>query len=104
MRRGYLTGREWNALLDAQGGMCACGCEATPADGRFEADHSHPNAFAPGKPDQLLFWKCHRLKTKRDVRDIARAKRLSGETPSQYERLKRFGPSMRSRNTFQGRS
>lgn len=102
-RRGYLTQRQWADMLERQGGVCACGCGATPADGRFEADHSTPNALVSGKPDQLLFWRCHRIKTKRDVREIARAKRLSGEHLSQYEKRKRFGPSLRGRNTFEDR-
>jgi hypothetical protein len=104
-RRAYLTRKEWDALLAAQGGKCACGCGATPADGRFEADHSVADAYdrAGRKPDQLLLWRCHQAKSKKDVREIARAKRLSGEALSQYERRKRFGPSLKSRNTFQDR-
>ncbi len=99
-RREYLNRSQWDAKLAEQGGKCACGCGMTPADGRFEADHSNPSALAGGKPDQLLFWKCHRLKTKRDVKDIARAKRLSGETLSQFERRKRFGPALRGGSSF----
>lgn len=90
-------------MLASQHGACACGCGKTPDDGRFEADHSTPNALNPGKPDQLLFWRCHARKTKRDVRDIAKAKRLCGETSSQQSRRDRFGPSMKSRNSFQDR-
>lgn len=97
MRRGYLTRKQWADMLDAQGGKCACGCGKTPEDGPFEADHSTPNALVAGKPDQLLFWRCHREKTKRNVREIARAKRLSGETMGQYERRRRFGPTLQSR-------
>ena len=102
MRRGYLTGREWNALLDAQRGMCCVsGCENT---GPFHGEHSTPNAIRPGKPDQIMCIPCHKIKTKIDNSETARSKRLSGETMSQSERRRRFGPTMRSRNTFQGRS
>ena len=69
-RRGYLTKTEWAAMLERQGGKCACGCGRTPDDGRFEADHSTPNTWEAGKPDQLLFWRCHRIKTKSDMREI----------------------------------
>lgn len=40
---------------------------------------------------------CHKIKTLRDVKEIAKAKRLSGETSSQYERRKRFGARLRGR-------
>lgn len=101
MARGYLTKREWDALLQAQGGTCCVsGCENT---GPFHGEHSTPNALRAGKPDQLMCIPCHRIKTKKDQREIARAKRLSGETLSQYERRLRFGPSLKGRNTFQDR-
>lgn len=101
MTRQYLTKREWADLLFAQGGRCCVsGCES---EGPFHAEHSTPNALRPGKPDQLMCHACHRRKTKQDVRAIARAKRLSGETLSQYERRRRFGPALKSRNTFQER-
>lgn len=92
-RRAYLNQREWHALVTAQRFMCAS-CESA---GPFEADHSTPNALKAGKPDQLLCRRCHRAKTKRDVAAIAKAKRLSGETLSQYEKRKRFGASLQSR-------
>lgn len=99
MSRGYLTKREWAELLLAQGGKCCVtGCESK---GPFHGEHSTPNALRSGKPDQLMCEPCHKIKTRGDVREIARAKRLSGETLSQYERRKRFGPAMRSRNTFE---
>lgn len=42
----------------------------------------------------------HKEKTRNDVREIARAKRLSGETSSQWDRRKKFGPTFKSKNTF----
>ena len=61
------------------------------------AEHSMPNAFKRGKPDQLMCRACHKIKTLRDVKAIAKAKRLKGETRSQYERRKKFGSKLRGR-------
>lgn len=98
MTRAYLTTREWSALLEKQNGKCCVeGCEST---GPFHGEHSTPSAFVGGKPDQLMCVPCHKSKTRKDVAAIARAKRLSGETSSQYERRQKFGPTFRSRNTF----
>lgn len=75
-------------MLTAQGGVCAVtGCDSA---GPFHADHSTPHALAGGKPDQLLCVPCHKAKTRTDVREIARAKRLAGETETQFERRKRL--------------
>lgn len=50
--RLYLTQREYDALLKQQGGRCCVeGCEEAE---NLQADHSTPNAWAPGKPDQLI--------------------------------------------------
>jgi len=82
--REYFSASEWNAQLIAQGGVCASpGCNST---GPFDADHSTPNAFEAGKPDQLLCKPCHAEKTKRDVKAIAKTKRLNGTTGSQWKR------------------
>lgn len=72
--RKYLTKREHDALLLNQGGLCASwGCTST---GPFHADHHIPNAWEPGKPSQLLCIPCHKAKTKLDVKNIAKVKRL----------------------------
>ena len=78
--RQYLTPREWAERLDAQGGTCACGCGRTPGDAPFIADHSIPNFFRPGKPDQLLAEPCHGEKTREDRRRIDKTRRQAGET------------------------
>lgn len=95
MTRLYLTRREYDALLNAQGGRCCVkGCSA-----RMDliAEHSTPNALKPGKPDQLMCVPCHRVKTLKDVKAIAKVKRLNGQTMSQYERRKKFGSRLRGR-------
>lgn len=82
MTRQYLTDRERAALLQAQGGLCATwGCIST---GPFDADHSTPQVWQKGKPDQLLCKPCHKAKTKLDVGKIAKVRRIrkraAGET------------------------
>jgi hypothetical protein len=95
MRRTYLTSREYDALLQGQNGMCCVpGCFET---GGLIAEHSTPNAIDPGKPDQLMCRPCHKVKTLRDVKAIAKVKRLNGTTMSQYERRKKYGPKLRGR-------
>lgn len=95
MSRLYLTQREYDALLEAQGGKC-CIAECKETEGLI-AEHSTPNALRPGKPDQLMCVACHKVKTLRDVKAIAKSKRLSGETMSQHERRKKFGSRLRGR-------
>jgi hypothetical protein len=95
MKRTYLTSREHDALLHRQNGMCCVpGC--SERDGLI-AEHSTPNAIHPGKPDQLMCRPCHKVKTLRDVKAIAKTKRLNGTTMSQYERRKKFGAKLKGR-------
>lgn len=95
MKRLYLTAREYERLLERQGGVCYVpGCGAAE---NLIAEHSTPNAIFPGKPDQLMCKACHKIKTLRDVKAIAKTKRLNGTTSSQYERRKKFGSRLRGR-------
>ena len=95
MKRTYLTSREHDTLLHRQNGMCCVlGCSETTG---LIAEHSTPNAIDPGKPDQLMCRPCHKVKTLRDVKAIAKMKRLTGTTMSQFERRKKFGPKLRGR-------
>lgn len=101
MMRLYLTRREYDALLRAQDGKC-CVKECAETAGLI-AEHSTPNALKPGKPDQLMCATCHKVKTLRDVKAIAKTKRLNGATMSQYERRRKFGSSLQGR-AFQKRN
>jgi hypothetical protein len=93
MTRLYLTQREYDALLDQQGGKCCVvGCEEAE---NLIGEHSTPNKWRHGKPDQLMCEACHRVKTRRDISAIWKAKRLNGEVMGQYERRKKFGPKLR---------
>jgi hypothetical protein len=95
MKRTYLTSREYDALLQRQNGIC-CEPGCSERNGLI-AEHSTPNAIYPGKPDQLMCRPCHKVKTLRDVKAIAKVKRLNGMTMSQYERRKKFGAKLRGR-------
>lgn len=95
MKRLYLTAREYERLLERQGGVCCVsGCDT--ADDLI-SEHSTPNALFPGKPDQLMCKPCHKIKTLRDVKAFARVKRLNGTTMSQYDRRKKFGSRLKGR-------
>lgn len=95
MTRLYLTKREYDALLEKQDGMCCMPwCDETKG---LIAEHSTPNKWKRAKPDQLMCVACHKAKTRRDLKAIAKVKRLNGETPSQYERRKRYGAQIKSR-------
>lgn len=88
MTRGYLTEREYNALLASQGGVCAAdGCVST---GPFDADHFIPNVWEHGKPSQILCRPCHKIKTKRDIKAIAKARRIR-LSKTQYDKRKEAG-------------
>lgn len=68
-------------MLIAQGGVCAA--PECLSGGPFDADHSTPQAWQEGKPDQLLCKPCHKAKTKLDVGKIAKVKRLRrGKKPN----------------------
>ncbi len=95
MTRLYLTQREYNTLLEAQGGKCCLEyCRETEG---LIAEHSTPNALKPSKPDQLMCVPCHKVKTRGDLKAIAKTKRLNGTNMSQYERRKKFGSRLRGR-------
>jgi hypothetical protein len=95
MKRTYLTSREYDALLQWQFGMC-CAPGCSERDGLI-AEHSTQNAIYPGKPDQLMCRPCHKVKTLRDVKAIAKVKRLNGTMMSQYERRKKYGAKLRGK-------
>lgn len=101
--RKYASASDLRAMLERQHGLCA-----TPdcmSEGPFEADHSTVNAWQPGKPDQLLCVPCHALKTKRDIKAIAKVKRLNGTTSSQYSRREKAGGSrIKGRGIMQWRA
>lgn len=95
MARLYLTQREYDRLLHQQNGMCCVPwCDNTED---LIAEHSTPNAWWPRKPDQLMCGPCHKSKTRRDLKAIAKVKRINGQTMSQHERRKKFGARLKGR-------
>jgi len=89
--RKRLTQAEYDALLEAQGGVCCVsGCEAT---GPFEGEHSTPHWFDPGhKPDQLMCIECHKKKTAEDKKKIGKTKRLIRQQKEGRSRPRRGRP------------
>ena len=69
----------------------------------IEFDHSIPNAMLYQGDEiqwQVILKKWHKVKTAKDVKDIAKAKRLAGET-GQHARRKRRGISLIQNRGFQ---
>ncbi len=61
-------------MLERQGGCCVVwGC--TEARNLIE-EHSTPHTWTGEKADQLMCVPCHKIKTKRDIKAIAKVKRL----------------------------
>lgn len=80
-KRGRLTKRETAALMLSQDGKCACGCGRKLARGNYIAEHVIPLALGgASKPDALYHKYCAGQKTKNDVKNSAKVRRLRGET------------------------
>lgn len=100
MSRLYLTQRERDELYELQGRKCCVeGCEESD---NLQAEHSTPEVWRHGKPDQLMCRTHHKIKTRSDIRKIWKVKRLNGEAMSQYERRNKFGSQLRGRGFWRG--
>lgn len=73
-KRKYLTPKERTVMIERQGGLCfTFGCTGAPTIG----EHFFPVALGNDqKPDCLLCTPCAAAKTKRDIKAIAKVKRL----------------------------
>lgn len=100
MARLYLTQREYDDLYKRQGRKC-CVAGCTESEG-LTGEHSTPEKWRHTKPDQLMCVAHHKIKTKRDIKNIWKVKRLNGEALSQYERRKKFGAQLCGRGFFRG--
>jgi MOSC domain-containing protein YiiM len=98
-KRRYLTKREKAEVCLRQNGKCGL-CADRLRSGTIEYDHRIPLA-AGGTNDlenfEALCTPCHRDKTKLDVRDIAKVRRLSGETGQQKRRSEKGSGLMNSK-------
>jgi hypothetical protein len=89
MKRRRLSPSARAAMLERQGGTCIVeGCAETR--GLIE-EHSTPFTWTGELPDQLMCVAHHKAKTRRDIANIAKAKRLNGATSSQESRRKKRG-------------
>jgi hypothetical protein len=96
-KRAYLTPREMQAMLAAQGGVCfASHCGSA---GPFIGEHWFPVALGnASKPDCLLCVPCAKKKTnglRGDISTIAKVKRIAnGRT--QYDKRSERGSKLKS--------
>lgn len=101
MTRQRLTKFEFATLFLAQEGRCGCGCGERLEAGKVDEEHTRPVGLdGQAKPDSLWKRDCHKNKTRKDVADIARAKRRAGETGQRARRERRGGSSIQGRNTL----
>ena len=101
-RRKYLTPKERADMFALQGGLCACGCD-NPLGEKFIAEHWVCVALGnDAKPDSLLRLECAARKTKRDIKDIAKVKRIrkrleGRQRPKKQIRSRPFDKRLRKR-------
>ena len=80
MSRAEFSSRTKAAAYTRAEGRCECGCNVDLKPGDVvEFDHIVADAFRPDNSldnCQVLLYACHKAKTKRDVRAIAKAKRV----------------------------
>lgn len=86
-----------------QNGKCACGCGEELIEGQIDEEHGIPLYFqdadqSDGTPDALWLRGHHKPKTKTDLANIAKVKRIRGETGKRKPgaRVKK----LQSRNTL----
>ena len=97
MNRAHISHRTKEAIIARQEDLCPmCGKLLV---GVIHFDHEI--ALACGGADdatnlRAVHADCHAVKTVQDIKRAAKAKRMAGET-GQYARLKRRGPTLKSR-------
>lgn len=90
MKRRRLTPSERAALLERQGGLCVSwGCEESE---NLIEEHSTPFVWTGGPATQLMCKGCHKEKTRRDIKAIAKVKRIQKRERGE-EKKKRKIPS-----------
>lgn len=99
MTRRRISAADKRMLWDRQCGTCNCGCGGELVPGQVDVEHQIPLALGgPDTLENMSLWlrSCHRLKTKADVRRIAKAKRQQKHHETGRSRARK-GPAMRSR-------
>lgn len=112
MKLGYVKScgkafnvKEMKAAVEVFG-SCECGCGQSFNGMQLEWDHKIPNAMQYEGDE--IYWMalrkdCHLLKTKTDVRNVAKAKRMGGYTGQYARRKRRDRPLIKSRKEIQSR-
>lgn len=93
-KRASLTQKERRDMIARQGFACyTFGCDGKPVIG----EHFTPVAMGNAqKPDCMLCAECAAIKTRRDIANIAKVKRIrNGKT--QYDKRKERGSKLRTR-------
>ena len=99
MTRRQPTPRERREIYARQDGLCACGC-GRPLGTRWVADHMHALELGGGNEMenfQGLCIKCDKDKTGDDKGKIAKVKRITGKTGSQWHGTNLYKGRLRSR-------
>jgi pyruvate/2-oxoglutarate dehydrogenase complex dihydrolipoamide dehydrogenase (E3) component len=95
MKRSRLTPAERAAMLARQGGCCVVwGCAGTR--GLIE-EHSTVHTWTGEKADQLMCVAHHKEKTKRDIKAIAKVRRIVYKKTQFDKRKKAGGTRIKSR-------
>ncbi len=100
-KRAYLTPNERAAMVERQGGLCfTFACQGKPEIG----EHWFPVALGNDqKPDCLLCKPCAKAKTTRDLKAIAKVKRLRrGKRPAK-KKIQSRGFDKSKTRTFSGK-
>ena len=94
MKRRYLTAKERAAMVEAQNGLCGCGCgrpvDATTGHGEHYLCVWFGNEE---KPDAIWRTDCHKEKTARDRKAIAKTKRILAKRNGAKKRKSKPIPS-----------
>ena len=102
MKRTRLTPTERAAMLARQGGCCVVwGC--TETHGLIE-EHSVVFAWTGARADQLMCVAHHKEKTKRDIKAIAKTRRILYKKTQFDKRKKAGGTRIKSRGFDKTRS
>lgn len=97
-RRQRLTPSERAAIYEQQDGKCSCGCGQPLAGRRLEEDHTQPYWLTKvAKPDALIIYECHLIKSRYDGRRADKDKRMRRVFNSQWHGTNTHKGKLKSR-------